>query len=296
MAKLFKRFFAIVSPFAKKLEDDNIFAISGQSAFFMMLTVIPFAMFAVSILQNLHIPINKLYNIFSIVLNERASAYVSNFFGNVKNNSVGVSLITMIVTLWSAAKGTHAITNGLNRIHRTYENRSWIMVRLRSMFYTVVFLFILFATAFLIVLGRAINNALAPSLPDLPAAVAILYNFRFLIIFVYLVVLFSFIYRNIPNLTPETRREYKFIYQIPGAVFCALAWVLLSIGISIYVGDFNGFSIYGGLTKVAVMMVWLYFCLVCLMFGAEINCYYHIQIKSFIDNKILRKNKRKKGR
>ncbi len=296
MTKLFNRIKNILSPFIKKLEDDNIFAISGQSAFFLMLTLIPFAMFAVSILQNLHIPISRLYNVFNIVLNERASAYVSNFFGNVKNNSVGVSLITMIVTLWSAAKGTHAITNGLNRIHRTYENRNWFLVRLRSMFYTVVFLFIIFATAFLIILGRAINNALAPSLPDLPAAVAILYNFRFLIIFAYMVFLFSFIYRNIPNLTHETRKEYKIIYQLPGAVLCALAWVLLSIGISVYVGDFNGFSIYGGLAKVAVMMVWLYFCIVCLMLGAEINCYYHIQIKDFIDNKILRKNKRKKGR
>ena len=42
------------------------------------------------------------------------------------------------------------------------------------------------------------------------------------------------------------------------------------------------------------MMVWLYFCILFLMFGAEINCHYHVQIKHFIDNKILRKNKRKK--
>ena len=105
-----------------------------------------------------------------------------------------------------------------------------------------------------------------------------------------------FIYRNIPNLTHEARKEYGLIYQLPGALLCALAWILLSFGISIYVGDFNGFSIYGGLAKVAVMMVWLYFCIVCLMFGAEINCFYHIQIKYFIDNKILKKNKKKKRR
>ena len=156
MIKLVRRIYDIFSPFIKKLNDDNIFAISGQSAFYLLLTLIPFTMFAVSILQNLHIPVSKFDSFFSVVFNERASSYISNYLGNVNGGTVSVSLITMIVTLWSAAKGIHAIMNGLNRIHHTYENRNWFLVRLRAMFYTVVFVFILFATAFLTVLGQAI--------------------------------------------------------------------------------------------------------------------------------------------
>ncbi|MDO4883099.1 MAG: YihY/virulence factor BrkB family protein [Oscillospiraceae bacterium] len=294
MYKKVKKFFGAISPFLKKIEDDNIFAISGQSAFFLLLALIPFAMFAVSILQNLNIPVSKFDRFFRIIFNDAVSAQISNFLGNVNKGSVSVPLITMFFTLWSAAQGVHAITSGLNRIHHTYENRNWFLVRFRAMFYTVVFVFILFATAFVIVLGSSIQNAIAQHVPELPNIVAVLYRFRFIIIFIYLVFLFSFIYRNLPNLTPETRAEYKFIYQLPGSLLCAAAWILLSWGISIYVGDFNGFSIYGSLSKVAVMMVWLYFCILFLMFGAEINCHYHVKIKHFIDNKILRKNKKKK--
>ena len=58
MIKLVRRIYDIFSPFIKKLNDDNIFAISGQSAFYLLLTLIPFTMFAVSILQNLHIPVH----------------------------------------------------------------------------------------------------------------------------------------------------------------------------------------------------------------------------------------------
>lgn len=47
MYKKVKKFFGAISPFLKKIEDDNIFAISGQSAFFLLLALIPFAMFAV---------------------------------------------------------------------------------------------------------------------------------------------------------------------------------------------------------------------------------------------------------
>lgn len=296
MIKKIKRLLDIISPFVKKLDDDNIFAISGQSAFFLMLALVPFAMFAVSILQNLHIPVSELDKVFRVVFSDDISSYISNYLGNVDAGSVSVSLITMVVTLWSAAKGIHAITNGLNRIHHTYENRNWFFIRFRAMLYTIAFVFILFVTAFLIVLGSSIKNALAETAPHVPVIFSVLYSCRFILLFIYLVFLFMFIYRNIPNLTHETRKEYGYIYQLPGALLCALAWILLSFGISIYVGDFNGFSIYGGLAKVAVMMVWLYFCIVCLMFGAEINCFYHIQIKYFIDNKILRKNKRKKKR
>ena len=269
MYKKVKKFFGAISPFLKKIEDDNIFAISGQSAFFLLLALIPFAMFAVSILQNLNIPVSKFDRFFRIIFNDAVSAQISNFLGNVNKGSVSVPLITMFFTLWSAAQGVHAITSGLNRIHHTYENRNWFLVRFRAMFYTVVFVFILFATAFVIVLGSSIQNAIAQHVPELPNIVAVLYRFRFIIIFVYLVFLFSFIYRNLPNLTHETRAEYKLIYQLPGSLLCATAWILLSWGISIYVGDFNGFSIYGSLSKVAVMMVWLYFCILFLMFGAQ---------------------------
>ena len=67
MYKKVKKFFGAISPFLKKIEDDNIFAISGQSAFFLLLALIPFAMFAVSILQNLNIPVSKFDRFFRII-------------------------------------------------------------------------------------------------------------------------------------------------------------------------------------------------------------------------------------
>lgn len=296
MLKLFKRFFNVINPFIKKITDDNIFAISGQTAFFLVLTLFPLSMFAVSVLQNLHIPVNALDRALSIILSKQASAYVSNFLGNASLNATGVSVITLIVTLWSAAQGVHAITNGLNRIHSTYENRNWFFLRIRAMLYTVVFFAIILLSAFIIILGSTINRELTPYLPYLPKIVEVLFHLRYIIIYAYLAVLFCFIYRNIPNLTREQRKERGFIYQLPGSLLCATAWFGLSFGISIYVGDFNGFSIYGSLAKLAVMMIWLYFCIVFLMLGAEINSFYFIQIKYFIDTKILRKNKKdKKG-
>ena len=287
------RIYRWLKPFLNKLTHDNIYAIAGQSAFFLLLSAVPLAIFGVSILQNLHIPVETRNSFFSIVFNEEVSQSFAQFMSNVYESATGVSLVAIIVTLWSAAKGIQAITNGLNRVHETYENRNWLVLRIRSMLYTVVFILILLATMLIVVLGSTINGLLREYHIKIPGIFGVFYHLRFGIIFVYLVVLFAMIYRNVPNLTRAERKKYGFLYQLPGAFFCAVSWLALSLGISIYVDDFNGFSIYGSLTKLAVVMVWMYFCLVCMLLGAEINRYYHGEIRSFF-GWLRRKRKKKK--
>ena len=292
MIQLIMRIYRWLKPFLNKLTHDNIYAIAGQSAFFLLLSAVPLAIFGVSILQNLHIPVETLNSFFSIVFNEEVSQSFAQFMSNVYESATGVSLVAIIVTLWSAAKGIQAITNGLNRVHETYENRNWLVLRIRSMLYTVVFILILLATMLIVVLGSTINGLLREYHIKIPGIFGVFYHLRFGIIFVYLVVLFAMIYRNVPNLTRAERKKYGFLYQLPGAFFCAVSWLALSLGISIYVDDFNGFSIYGSLTKLAVVMVWMYFCLVCMLLGAEINRYYHGEIRSCFG--WLRRKKKKK--
>lgn len=290
MIKLIKRIYSIFQPFVKKINRDNIFAIAGQSAFFLLLSGVPLLMFGVSILQNLHIPEKSLEEVFSIVFNQKTTDAFSAYLSNVYKDATGISIVTLIVTLWSAAKGVHVVSNGLNRIHHTYENRSWLFLRLRAMLYTVLAFLIVFASMFFIMMSSTVNEWLSKSLEVMPAVLSLLYHLRYIIIFIYIVVMFALIYRNFPNISNEKRREYSFVCQLPGAIFTAAAWYALTIGISIYVTDFNGFSIYGGLLRLAVIMVWLYFCMVCLMIGAEINYFYHKQIKGLI-NLIIRKKK-----
>ena len=278
MISFIKKVWRIFRPFYKKMIRDNIFAIAGQTAFFLLLSSIPLSMFIVSMLQSLHIPVDIIEDSVSAVLSKKASTEFANFMSNMYDNTVSISLITIIGTLWSAAQGIHAITNGLNRVHHTYENRNWFLLRLRAMVYTIVLFVIILATMLIVVLGSTIDDLVHPYLQNLPNIVFIVYHLRYVIIFFYLVVLFALVYRNLPNLTREKRKEYGFRSQLPGALFCAASWFALALGISIYVNDFNGYSIYGGLTRIAVLMVWLYFCMVCLMLGAEFNFVFHEKI------------------
>ncbi|WP_294909042.1 YihY/virulence factor BrkB family protein [uncultured Ruminococcus sp.] len=282
-------------PITSKILHDNIFAIAGQSAFFIILSAVPLSMFIVSILQNLHIPVDFIEMCLSGVFSEQIVDEISEFLTNAYNNAVGISLITLIITLWSAAQGIHAITNGLNRIYDAYENRNWFFLRIRAMFYTIAFFAIILISLVIIGLGSTINKWLSPYIKYLPDFVALIYHLRYVLIFLFLVVLFALVYRNFPNISRKQHKEYGIRYQLPGAFLCTLSWYVLSLGISIYVDNFNGFSIYGGLATLAGIMIWLYFCMVCLMICAEINYVYHKQIKNFSLKSLIKKLKNKKS-
>lgn len=276
-----KRIIDKYEPITDKCNHDNIFAIAGQSAFFILLSAVPLSMFIVSLLQNLHIPVEFIEMGLSGIFSDEIVSEISTFLSDAYRNSVGISFITLIVTLWSAAQGIHAITNGLNRVYNAYENRNWFYLRIRAMFYTIALFVILFISLLIIVLGSSINEWLSPYLSNLPDFVEFIYHMRYAIIFLFLMILFALIYRNFPNISRAQHKEYGFKYQLPGAFLCTVSWFVLSLGISIYVDDFNGFSIYGGLTRLAVIMIWIYFCMICLMICAEINYVYHDTIKSF---------------
>ena len=276
-------------PIISKVSDDNIFAIAGQSAFFILLSSVPLTMFVVSLLQNFHISIELIENTLSSIFSDEVTKEISVFLSGIYQNTVGISLVSLIVTLWSAAQGIHAITNGLNRIYDTYENRNYFFLRIRAMVYTVAFFAIILISLIVIVLGKTINGLVTEYLPYMPDIIALIYHLRYVIIFLGLTLLFATIFRNFPNTDKEQRKEYCLKYQLPGAFLCTISWYVLSFAISIYVDDFNGFSVYGGLTRLAIIMVWLYFCMVCLMICAEINFIYHDNIKNFSLKRLIKK-------
>lgn len=282
-------------PIISKCKHDNVFAIAGQSAFFIILSAVPLLMFIVSLFQNLNIPIGLveqgLSGIFASKMIDQITAYLDAAY----QSAVSISFVSLIITLWSASQGIHAITNGLNRVYDAYENRNWLFLRIRAMIYTVVLFAIILALIIILVLGNTISNFLEPFLDGLPDFVSVIFNLRYLIIFSGLIILFAMLYRNFPNISRSQRKEYGLKSQLPGAFLCTISWFVLSLGISIYVDDFNGFSIYGGLTRLAVIMIWIYFCMVTLMICAEINYVYHNKFKCFHFKNainILRKNKK----
>ena len=92
--------------------------------------------------------------------------------------------------------------------------------------------------------------------------------------FVVLVFVFLFLYKVLPN------RKASLKSQLPGAVLTAIAWSVFSFGFSIYFTFFPNFTnMYGSLTTIILIMLWMYICMNIVLFGAEINAYYESQFR-----------------
>ena len=81
--------------------------------------------------------------------------------------------------------------------------------------------------------------------------------------------IFIIMYRFLPS------ENFKTKQILPGAFFSSAAWFVLSFFFSMYFDNFSFFStMYGGLTSILLTLFWLYFCMMMLFIGAEINHYF----------------------
>ena len=89
---------------------------------------------------------------------------------------------------------------------------------------------------------------------------------------------------------PGTHLGFKM--QLPGAVFAAVAWSVMTWAFSIYIDDFNGFNTYGNLTTIIILMLWMYASMYSILAGAYINRYFKPAFQFFVGKKnIDRKEK-----
>jgi membrane protein len=71
---------------------------------------------------------------------------------------------------------------------------------------------------------------------------------------------------NVPN------RKSKIRYEIPGAVFSTIVWLVYSWAFSFYISNFANYSAtYGSLATIVIFILWLYWTMNIVFVGAEIN-------------------------
>lgn len=271
--------------FMDKCKRDKINAYAAQSAFFIILSIIPFLMVFSSLIRYTSISQGMLLIIIRRVLPEYVSPFLVNLVSEVYNRSAGIISVTAVAAIWSAGKGVQYMTDGLNSVNDLEETRNWFVLRFWAVVYTAGFMIAVLFTLLVLVFGNSLQMLAAEYVPFLEKAVSLLSHFRGLLMLAILIFFFDVIFTALPN------RKLKLKSQLPGAVICGVAWYLFSFGLSIYVDYFNGFSMYGSLTTIVLIMLWLYICMYIMMMSAEVNVVFndHIQRWLLKDKKSGRK-------
>lgn len=182
------------------------------------------------------------------------------------DESAAVLSATAVAALWTATKGVYSFQRGINKVYHAKETRSSLLVRLRCMLYTALFLFALILTAVLHLFERRLRGFLQTQTAPLFRALSAVLAMKYVIIVCVLTLFFSVLYAVFPN------RKLPYASSLPGAFGAAVVWVVFSQLFSYYVGRFGNFSLYyGSLSLIALAMLWLYACMLFLFYGGVLN-------------------------
>ena len=246
-----------------KISDDNLTGYAAQSCFFLLLSFVPFILILMSLIKYLPITPDAIIEIVSGVFPAKLSPIITSIINDIYYNSnVAIISVTTIIALWSA------ILLGFNKIYGTKKKQGWIISRIFSTLYTIVLLLIIVCTLLMFVFGKHLIIVLDMFVPKIAALFKSVFNNKSLLFPGILMIIFLAMYTFIP------KRKTKFINELPGAITASIGWLLFSFVYSLYTNHSSNFSsMYGTVSTLIFALIWLYFCMIILFLGAELNVF-----------------------
>ena len=259
-------------------------AYAAQAAYFFVLSMIPIILLLLTMVQFTSLTKDYIMNAVLQVFPTTVEGLIESIVDQVYSQSGTIIPITVLVALWSAGRGVLSITNGLNCVYESRETRNYVYLRIRASLYTVIFLVAIILSLVLSVFGNRIAIMLNQHLPVLVRLIDTVVRSRTLITLCILTLFWDTVYKYLPNRKNIGKTTMK--KQLPGAIFTACAWQVISFVFSIYLDIFTGFTtMYGSLTMIILIMLWLYMCMYVILLGGEVNALLQRAIKMFAHEK-----------
>ncbi len=280
---MYRKLYSIVHRFSEQLSKYNVSAHAAGTAFFLFLSLIPLLMLLCAIVPYTPITEATLMRFIVEVTPSSADALIVSLIKEVYARSAGVLSAAAIVTIWVSAKGMLALMRGLNAVNGVNEERNYFVLRFEACLYTVLMLAATILALLALVFGNQLIRLFEEQIPTLHYLIRFFLTFRFLFAWLILTAVFTILYTYVPKI--RTRP----LYQLPGAFLAAVTWSVFSWGFSVYVDRFNGLSMYGNLTTIIIVMLWLYFCMYLILVGAIVNRFFNPAIRFLIGKYAVRR-------
>ncbi len=256
---------------------DKLPQFAAQSSFYICISAIPFVMLILS-LARIIVPDLTDDLIYIVRTSIPASAHelldivVADISGKTAFPLISTAALS---TLWASSRGLSAVVRGVSAVYDKKYGGSIISRVVRSILYTAIFIVVIVATLALLVFGKYLKDSMEKSLGEVPMFIRYKEIIGFLVLTVFFAVLYYLVAKGAFSSSLfkwDKGSCVKFGRQFPGAAVAAAGWILFSFFYSLYFDVFPRFSyIYGSLAAIVFFMLWIYFCILILLAGAEIN-------------------------
>lgn len=253
--------------FIVKVNNDDIFALGAQLAYYLMLSFFPFLIFLMTVVGFSHLDSADILDGLRTILPNNVFSLVDvTVVEIVETQNAGLLGASIALTIWSASSGFRAVIKGLNKAYNIKDSRSFIKRSFVAIIFTLALVMLIMLTLAMMVFGEVIGKYILAIFP-FKSVIAYIWNIsRYLIVVFMMILIFACIYRY----TPARKISWREVY--PGAIVSTLGWIIVSLGFSYYINNIANYSrLYGSVGAVFVLMTWLYITSMILILGAEFN-------------------------
>lgn len=152
-----------------------------QAAYFIILSFIPFILLLMTSIRYTQLNREEVVGAIMQVIPDNLHEFIQGIVDEVYNKSVSIVPVSAVMAIWSSGKGVQALTNGFNCIYSVYETRNYILTRIRSAAYTLLFVIGIILTLTLQVFGNTLQRELRRHFPFLNKLVSMIISMRLVI-------------------------------------------------------------------------------------------------------------------
>ena len=281
-----KKVLSAIGTFLRKSSEDSLPAYAAQATFFVLLSFFPFVILLILLSSRLSFANTDM----ALQILDFAPSQLSDYIQYVINditysNTTSFTVVTIIVTLWSSAKGMQTLAVALDKIYKVEKRKNFILLRVLCSLYTFVFMLLLILIMAAHVFAGPIAHEITSHFPEYINEAAFIISLKGVITFLVIFIFLLLIYYQLPGRKGEMRHEFI------GAAIAALLWMLMTKAFSLYIAKVAVKStMYGSLTSMILIIIWLYLGMQIVLYGAEINYF----TTEFINKRFRRKRAKKR--
>lgn len=199
-----------------------------------------------------------------------ASALADSLNGIVSraDGQVGAALVVALaIALYGASGAFGAAGRALNVVLRIEDTDGFVAQKLKNLLWTLVIVALAIVTLVSVVLGGELAEDVFAWLGFADEFAAVWSYLRWAIALLAAFTIYAVVFSFAPSVRPRRLR-----WLTPGAALGVGAWIVATIGFSVYVRNVASYgATYGAFAAAVILLLWLWITNLCLLVGAELN-------------------------
>ncbi len=264
-----KGWWQVLKRVARQTVDNNIELVSAGVGFYGLLALFPAIAALISIFGLIADPsiVEQQFENIGSVMPKAVSAMILTQMQQVASGSTGALGLglagAILVSLWSATRGTLSLITALNIAYDEHEQRGFFKLNLVALGGTLfLVLLVVIAVAAVVALPIVLGFVGLGGL-----AAALLRWVRWPLLAAVVLFALAVVYRYGP-----CRRNARWAWVSWGSVIAMLLWLCASLLFSFYVTHFASYNAtYGSIGAVIITLMWLFISAFVVLLGAEFN-------------------------